>query len=174
MKTIPSDPFEFERWLATHNERSEEHFDSLHLAIGKLTVSFASLEWELNQAFALAVNDSNLEIGLSIADRLTYSQTIELFEATASLIVSEEGHADLKPLIERLRVAGRLRNDVAHSSFGYVLGGEGEFLKTPSRIKGKNKERGSPMVEPLGDIDSATESIDKTTEMLHHFITEYI
>jgi len=174
MKKIPSDPIEFQQWLETHKERSQEHCDSLHLAIGKATASFARLEWELNQALALAVNDNHLEIGLSIADRLPYSQTIDLFEATSTLIVNEEGRTNLKSLIDNLRAAGKLRNDVVHSFFSYVLGGEGEFLKTPSRIKGKNKQRGSPMVEPLPDIESATKSIDETIVQMTHFVTEYI
>jgi hypothetical protein len=97
---------------------------------------------------------------LDVLQGLKYSQLVE---------------RTLTELLMCLREAGRLRNDVAHCSFGYVAGSKGQFTKTPARAKGKKKQRDSgTIVDPFSGIKEACKSICKTKALLHDFTVEYL
>ena len=168
---------DFHKQLEAELKDSEEYYNRLYPLLGQIASNFARLEWELNQSFALAVNDSDLEIGLSIADQLSFNQVIKLFQTIAqrsTIERSKKFSSRLKSLTQDLEKSAKLRNDSLHCSFGYVLGSSGSFLKTRARIKSKEKHRGSPMIDPFPDLVKADNHILKTISKLLKFTTDYI
>jgi len=177
MKVDKSNFKEFQDWLKSDSKKSEGYFDRLYPLIGQIASAFALLEYELNNSFALAVNDSNIEIGLSISDQLTFSEVVQLFEIVAqnsTIENSKRFRERLQLLIKDLKESARLRNDIIHCSFGYIMGSDGLFIKTPSRIRGKSKNRGSPIVNPLPDLAGAYEHISQNIDSLTSFTTDYL
>ena len=177
---MPHDPLDIENyanWLNHEATKEQSHYNKLLPAIGSATLAFAHLEWKLNQAFGQVINDRSPEIGLRIADKLSYSQTVDHFETICGELTKAfrlEIRNELTRLIQDLRNAGRLRNEVAHSSFEYVFGSDGQFLKTPSRVKSKKKERRSHIVDPLPEIEASIVTICQTEESLTSFVDEYL
>lgn len=177
MARDPLDIENYSKWLHREETKEQGYYEKLLPVIGSATLAFAHLEWKLNQAFAEVVNQRNLEIGLCIADRLNYSQTVDLFETVSREIVKAfraEIQAELVKLITALRDAGRLRNEVAHCSFSYVFGSDGHFLKRPSRIKAKKKDRHSPIVSPFRALEAAIATVCEAEDLLDDFVSEYL
>jgi hypothetical protein len=177
---MANDPLDIEgcnEWWGRENAKQETHFQRLFCLIGKATAAFAHLEWQLNQSFALAVNHRHPEFGLRIADTLSYAKTIDAFEAVCRDIVSKmrpEISQQLSDLGNKLRAAGNLRNAVAHSSFDYVIGSDGQFLQIRSRVRSKKKNRERPMSDPFPGLEQAYSTICETQQELLDFTEEYL
>lgn len=177
---MSSDPLDVEgmnRWWKAENAEQEAHFERLFYLIGKATSAFAHLEWQLNQSFATVVNHRNLEVGLCVADTLSYSQTCDAFEAVCRDITKgmRPGiHLQLADLRTKLRDAARLRNDAAHSSFDYVIGSDGQFVQIPSRVRARKKVREPLMRDPFPALERAFTAICETEQELLDFTKEYL
>lgn len=174
------DPLDFEnysKWLAREETKERRYYEKLLPVIGSATLAFAHLEWMLNKAFAQVVNQRDLEIGLCIADRLNYSQTVDLFETVCRELTkafSPQIQKELTNLIAGLRKAGPLRNEITHCSFDYVFGSDDACVKTPSRIKGKKKDRNSYVDNPFPALETAVVTICQTEDLLASFVSEYL
>lgn len=162
---------------SSNSNDNEKFLDKLYQLLGQIASGFAGLEYELNNSFALAVNDSYLDIGLCISDQLSYNQVVQLFEniAKQSTIEHSERFLErLELLIRDLKEAAKLRNDSLHSSYGYVMGSNRLFIKTTSRIRKKIKKGRSTFVDPIPDLNNALERISKTLDDLLDFTRDYL
>lgn len=175
MKNDPLDVEGMNRWWQAENAKQEAHFQRLFYLIGKATSAFAHLEGQLNQCFAEVINHRNLEVGLCVADKLSYKQTCDAFEAVCREITKEMRPAiqqQLADLRKKLDEAAKLRNDAAHSSFDYVIGSDGQFVPIPSRAPAKKKVRKPLMRDPFPALERAFTTICETEQELIDFAQE--
>lgn len=162
------------RSKTVRHRSSEEAFAAIHERIGSVSSSFAGLEEELINAFSLLVNDGNLWIGMTIADRLNISTTIDLFEDLAQENLNDpEALAQLRDLVLQLRKVNKLRNQVIHSAW-LIEAKSGAYSPQPAR---KRNAGNSPVLDAkdhLNALDNLSAEIDDVTAKLGTFETNYL
>ena len=98
--------------------------EQLLASVGNLAGSFAVLEFEIVDCLSLIVNDADLEIGMIVCDRLSFSQTLTLIGDFTRRKLGDSCCSDFRTLSRDLQAAARLRNDILHSSWAFPLDGE--------------------------------------------------
>ena len=162
-------------------QESDKLFDELHLRMGILLTTFTGVEIELKNAISLLVYEDNLDVGDIVADSLTYSQRVDLFDQLARYMLQDaQPREDLETLISKLRRAGNLRNEVAHSVWSYTIYDphekHGDQLFSQERARRKSR-RGHPVSssdDPFRLLDGAESVINTLEEELVSFETEYL
>ncbi len=148
-------------------------FAELHTHIGSICAGFADVEMELINAIGLLVDDGDLDVGEIVADRLSYSQTVDLFERLAKHRLRKDTPRELPRLVADLRKAAALRNDVIHSSWSCSLDEKPTLYQERVRRK-HTRHQQSAMTIPLAQFPKIGKFIHDLFMALQDFETEYL
>jgi hypothetical protein len=89
--------------------------------VGALLIVFSDLEHTLDNCIAFIISDRSDDFGQRIVMDMSYMQKVELYNRLCkSYLVAYEKRAQvakLKVLIDNLKLAGRVRNIVAHAKW---------------------------------------------------------
>ena len=90
-------------------------------AIGAVTVEFANLENDLEQAIWSLLVGTSLEhqaLGRIVTSDLSFRRKLDLFEALLKHRAPKRDNADLRKLRNRLLAVEQERNNIVHSTWG--------------------------------------------------------
>jgi len=126
--------------MKSFEKRSSKVMTTLSARLGDIARMFSLLEQEVAYLLSLLVNRADIQIGLIVAQRLSYSQVLALIDDIAEKTEDETARAKVKDLIARLREAGRLRNQAVHSVWGHLYSDDNIMIQL-SRKGGTQKEQ---------------------------------
>jgi hypothetical protein len=148
-------------------------FAELHAHIGSICTSFAHLELELINAIGLLLDDVELIVGELVCDKLSYSQTVDLFERLAKYRLRQKLPDELADLVSNLRRAAVLRNEVIHSSWSCSL--DERPMLSQERVRRKHTVRQQEIgTIPFDKLLEIANFIDDLFMELQTFETEYL
>ena len=105
-------------------------------AIGDLVVVFSSLEADLIECLSLLVNKADPSVGLTIAGRLNFYNTVTLISDLLSTRCSVAAVKDFKNLKSALEAIAKKRNDILHSNWVFAMeGGAGGVDVIQERLR---------------------------------------
>jgi hypothetical protein len=148
-------------------------FAELHAHIGSICSGFAHVELELINAVGLLLDDGDLTVGELVADKLSYTQTVDLFERLANYRLREHLPDELPRLVSNLRKAATLRNDVVHSSWSCSLDEKPTLYQERVRRKHTARRNGMGTI-PLDQFQEIDKFIDDVFIELQTFETEHL
>jgi hypothetical protein len=155
-------------------DRLNQEFDEIHKRIGAISSSFAGLEEELINAFSLLVNDGNESIGRTVADKLSFSVVVELFEDLAEYCGDPKAVAESRAIGEKLRKVNKDRNNVIHSAWHVVEDRPHSYSPTPARSRGTQGSTILNAKDHLAVLDRLWGDICSIESELQSFVYNYL
>jgi hypothetical protein len=150
-------------------DRTRMSQSDLYEAIGVLSSEFGGLELTLIDKVVLLINSSNDASGQVVVDKLSFSQTVDLFDRLLKRLVTDRARLRRgSELVKTLRDLSDARNDILHSA--WIATSPDEYRQIRPRKKKKGMTTEERLAPDPSFIHDVIEKVIRTGLQLGQFL----